>query len=573
MKVIKNSLLLIICCVVLLSGCGVGNKVADANVVSDTSKGSDSVDADAVNNAKENNVDAPVIELIEAPDDKYGTYYEIFVGSFYDSNGDGMGDFEGITQNLDYLNDGVSGSGDDLEIDGIWLMPIMPSDSYHKYDVKDYMAVDEKYGTMEELEKLVAKCHERGIKLIIDLPINHSADEHPWFTSAVEYLSTLTEQEEPDSSVCPYVEYYTFSREKNSVTGAKLDNGWYYEARFDSGMPDLNLDSEVLRDEIKAITDFWFDKGIDGFRLDGVKEYYSSQNDRNIEFLSWFEEMVCAQNPEVYLVGEVWDSAYNDYYSSGIDSLFDFSSANKDGMVSKLVNQSGLNAKSFADSIVKSQDERMVKNEKAINAPFLSNHDMARAAGYFAGDDSLEKLKMAHAIILTQSGNAFLYYGEELGMKGSGRDENKRGPMRWVENDNAEGMCDGPTEMEPVKQKYDSLELQKTDENSLYCFVKKAISWRNKYPGIARGKMDTLQEINDETIFTLTKEYENQNLLLIYNVGNDSREVDLSVINDTFADKLLFAEGLTAREGVVTYNQDNNRITLPGESVALFVCK
>lgn len=119
-----------------------------------------------------------------ASQDKYRNYYEIFVSSFCDSNGDGIGDIGGIISKLDYLNDGDPNSGDDLGIDGIWLMPIMPSPSYHKYDVTDYYDIDPQYGTMEDFEKLIAECDKRGIDVIIDLVINHTSSEHPWFKKA-----------------------------------------------------------------------------------------------------------------------------------------------------------------------------------------------------------------------------------------------------------------------------------------------------------------------------------------------------------------------------------------------------
>lgn len=119
-------------------------------------------------------------------DDKYRNFYEIFVGSFNDSNNDGVGDINGIIEKLDYLNDGNPKTDNDLGIDGIWLTPIMPSDSYHKYDVRNYFAIDEQFGTMKDFDNLVKQCHERGIKLIIDMVLNHSSNTHPLFESACE---------------------------------------------------------------------------------------------------------------------------------------------------------------------------------------------------------------------------------------------------------------------------------------------------------------------------------------------------------------------------------------------------
>lgn len=135
-------------------------------------------------------------------DDNYRNYYEIFVGSFYDSDGDGMGDLKGVEEKLDYISD--------LGCNGIWLMPIMPSPTYHKYDTTDYEAVDEAYGTADDFKELASACHEKGIRLIIDVAMNHSSSQHPWFTQACEYLAGLKAGEKPDDTVCPYVDYYHF---------------------------------------------------------------------------------------------------------------------------------------------------------------------------------------------------------------------------------------------------------------------------------------------------------------------------------------------------------------------------
>ena len=128
-------------------------------------------------------------------DDNYRTWYEVFVYSFCDSDGDQIGDIQGVISKLDYI--------EDMGFNGIWLMPIMPSDSYHKYDVKDYLKIDPAYGTMEDFEQLSAECNKRGIKLIIDLVLNHTSSEHPWFTAACDYLKSLAPDEEPSVEACP----------------------------------------------------------------------------------------------------------------------------------------------------------------------------------------------------------------------------------------------------------------------------------------------------------------------------------------------------------------------------------
>ena len=173
-------------------------------------------------------------------DDNYRNYYEIFVGSFYDSDGDGMGDLKGEEEKLDYISD--------LGCNGIWLMPIMPSPTYHKYDTTDYEAVDEAYGTADDFKELASACHEKGIRLIIDVAMNHSSSQHPWFTQACEYLAGLKAGEKPDDTVCPYVDYYHFSDKQEGTTYYAVpgSSSWWYEGSFWSEMPDLNLKSPAM---------------------------------------------------------------------------------------------------------------------------------------------------------------------------------------------------------------------------------------------------------------------------------------------------------------------------------------
>ena len=192
-------------------------------------------------------------------------FYEIFVRSFKDSNGDGIGDFQGIIQQLDYLNDGDPNTTDDLGINAIWLMPIFPSPSYHGYDVTNYQDVNPDYGTLEDFQQLLEECHARGIRVIIDFVINHTSDKHPWFQAALDPAS-------------PYHEYYVWSETKPQGLGPlgqeswfKAPNGKYYYAVFWSGMPDLNYNNPKVTEEIYAATQFWLEEGVDGFRVDAAR--------------------------------------------------------------------------------------------------------------------------------------------------------------------------------------------------------------------------------------------------------------------------------------------------------------
>lgn len=492
-------------------------------------------------------------------DDNYRTYYQVFVYSFCDSDGDGIGDINGLLSKLDYLNDGDDSTDTDLGINGIWLSPIMPSTTYHKYDVIDYYNIDKEYGTLDDFKKLIEECKKRDIKVIIDLAINHTSTQNMWFQEAAEYLNTLQKGEKPSAKECKYFDYYNFK--KNEESGAYYDvtgtDGWKYEGVFWDQMPDLNLASKDVRKEIEKIVDFWLDLGVGGFRLDAAKEYYSGNPEKNIEVLSWFTDYVKAKDKDNYLVGEVWEgiSVYQEYYKSGIDSLFDFSFSGVDGHIVKTVKGIGDNtAKSFGEKLILAQGMFKEYNKNAIDAPFLSNHDIGRTGGFLSYDAT--KIKMAWAMNLFTTGSAFLYYGEELGMTGSGIDENKRAPMYWSTKDK-EGMTSGPSAMETVEHEFPALDEQERDPLSIYNFVKQAIRIRNENPEIARGEMSYMKDITDKDICAIVKEFNGSKIEMLYNISEEEKKVEV--------DKNTYKY-----EGIRGYlSTSGKEVTLEGETITL----
>lgn len=507
---------------------------------------------------------------LNVPDDKYRTFYEIFVYSFYDSNGDGIGDLKGVIEKLDYLNDGDDSTDGDLGVNGIWLMPVMPSTTYHKYDTKDYMEIDPEYGTMEDFKLLLDECHKRGINVIIDLAMNHSSSKNQWFMEATSYLRNLPKDKEPYADECPYIEYYNFSKDAKGGYSQLAGTDWYYEAQFWSEMPDLNLKNEAVRAEFEEIARFWLDMGVDGFRLDAVKEFESGSVSTNVEILTWFENYVKSIAPDAYIVCECWmnSSEYAQYYASGVDSMFDFAFADKDGIIANVLNGKQ-DAASYGRTQVENNELYASKNAGFIDAPFYTNHDMGRSAGYYAGDNSLEKTKMGHALNLLMSGNAFIYYGEELGMKGSGIDENKRAPMYWSKDSETEGMCDGPKDMKKFEMKYESFEEQLMDENSIYNYVKDVIRLRNQNPEIARGEVTFYEEVSDDAICVISKRYENKEILLIFNTSAENREVNLEEIQingKSVDEQMMLGELVTGQEQIIL---NGNLAIMPAYSVVI----
>lgn len=507
----------------------------------------------------------------QSTDDNYNTYYEVFVYSFYDSDGDGIGDLKGLTEKLDYINDGDDTTTTDLGCNGIWLMPVMPSATYHKYDVIDYYDIDPEYGTLDDFKVFAAECEKRGIRVMLDLVMNHSSSQHEWFLTACEYLRGLPEGEEPDINACPYVDYYNFTKEQKTGYSPVSGTDWYYEAQFWSEMPDLNLGSEAVRAEFEAIVDYWLDLGVSDFRLDAAKEFYSGEDEKNIEVLTWFCDMVKAKNEDAFIVAEVWTDigTYANYYESGV-SCFDFSFADTGGVIAEVVNKRGIStAKTYANRIISAQETFAQKNPDYIDAPFYTNHDIARSAGYYSGDDAESKTKIAQAMNLFMSGSAFLYYGEELGMKGSGKDENKRAPMYWSKDETAEGMCVGPADMEEVLMKYDSFAEQESDGNSIYNYVKQTILLRNQYPALSHGTAEKEEALMSDSVCALKKTYEDEEVLLIYNISSQSVSVDLSAVTGMEKEGVELELGgvlLTEAEDILL---EGTKLTLPPYTVVV----
>ncbi len=494
-------------------------------------------------------------------DDNYRTWYEIFVYSFCDSDGDGIGDLKGVISKLDYI--------EELGFNGIWLMPIMPSTTYHKYDVKDYEAIDPEYGTMEDFDTLVEECNKRGIKLILDLVLNHTSSKHPWFVAAYDYLKGLGPDEEPSVEECPYYEYYNFVKgNPSSDTWYRVGTtDYYYEGGFWSEMPDVNFGSEALRREFESIIDFWMAKGVGGFRLDAVKEFYSGYATKNIEVLSWVNNYVKSVNPSAYMVGEAWEGlgVYAQYYASGIDSFFNFDFGDSNGRIVKTLTYTGEsnNAQAYAKALVKVQDTIREYREDAIDAPFLVNHDMGRAAGCLRYDE--RKIKMSAAMNVLMSGSAFVYYGEEIGMTGSGKDENKRAPMFWTTDSRVGGMTKGPADMEPQENRFASANDQMENKDSIYNFYKDTILLRNQNPEIARGTVARLEAVTDGDIAAISKEYNGQKIYLLYNLSEtDEKKVELSKSEYGYKE---IAGYLSVDGGEVKLSGDT--ITMPAYSVVV----
>ena len=473
----------------------------------------------------------------ESPDDNYRTWYEIFVYSFCDSDGDGIGDLQGVISKLDYLQE--------LGITGIWFMPLHPSQSYHKYDVADYYEIDPQYGTMADFEELIAQCKARNIHVIMDLVINHTGNDNEWFLAAVDYLKSLPAGAEPDPAECKYVEYYSFSREAKAGWHAIEGTEWYYEGMFSPHMPDLRLGNEEVLADITDVMRFWFDKGVDGFRLDAAKEFYSGSISSNVEVLNWIQTTATSLKEDAYLVAEVWENfgTITSYYASDITSIFNFAFGNSNGKVMQVLRGAG-NAgtvATYATALEKADTAFAGQNEDYIDAPFLSNHDVGRIAGFCGYDEY--KTKLAGAMNLFMSGSAFIYYGEEIGMVGSGNDPSKRAPMYWNDARDS-GTTNPPPECElPEEYPFGSLEAQMNDDSSVYSYYRQAIAIRNAIPALSRGRTTCEAALNVGCVSAYRKTWNEDACIVLMNIDTVSAQVDLSAYADWIVAAALSADG------------------------------
>lgn len=431
-------------------------------------------------------------------------FYEIFVRSFRDSDGDGIGDFNGITEKLDYL--------EALGVKGIWLMPINPSPSYHGYDVTDYYAVNPDYGTMDDFKNLLEEAHKRGIKIIIDLVLNHTSAKHPWFQSALT----------PGSE---YRDWYVWSETDPGTPGPwgakawyRASNGQYYYAIFWDQMPDLNYNNPAVRAESKKIASFWLnDVGIDGFRLDAVR--YLSENEAlqdsasNHAYLEEWSASFRKSNSQAFTVGEAWtDNANVKKYTNTNRELssafnFDLSAA-----MLKALNESNNTTLRFVlQTTIRDFPEQ-------DNSNFLANHDMPRVMNQL-GADGEQRARVAAAILLTAPGIPFLYYGEEIGMSGTKPDELIRTPMQWSSAKGA-GFTDG-TPWEAVNPDFPIINVEKQtgDQTSLLEHYRKLIQLRNAHSALRVGKT-YVAESNSNKLVSYLRVSDDEIVLVIINIDD-----------------------------------------------------
>lgn len=511
----------------------------------------------------ENTVVADPIENITATasDDKYRNYYEIFVNSFCDSNGDEVGDLQGIISQLDYLNDGDPNGGDDLGIDGIWLTPIMPSKSYHKYDVENYYDIDPEFGTLEDFDELIEECNKRGINVIIDLVLNHISSQNPLFTQAVEEVS-----EGKLDGNAEYFEIHKSSYFDSGTPTISLADGYQCEANFSSEMPEWNLNSEKTREEFTKIAKFWLDRGVAGFRLDACK-FYGNKSTDGTEFLQWFYDTCKEMKSDVYMVGENWsdDSDIQELYKSGVDSQFAFKFAQSSGLfVENIVTQNGA---AIVKKVMNYDKKMKESNENAINALFLSNHDQVRIANSLEAQ-GLSYEKLAAALYMLFPGNSFIYYGEEIGIKAPNttNDAAYRTAMIFDTDDMPDIFVNG------IGNEFDEptgggVKQQLEDKDSLLNYYRRIITIKNQNPELARGTITGMESFGSNNIGAYYVEYEGSKLMVIHNFS--AKESKTLAITDDMIKNATVRADLVAESSDMHVELKDGKLTLPAQSTVI----
>lgn len=491
-----------------------------------------------------------------------GVHYEIFVRSFADSNHDGIGDLNGVTGKLDYLQD--------LGVSAIWLMPVSPSPSTHKYDVTDYYGIDPEYGTMADFKRLIAEAHRRDIAVIIDLVLHHTSIRHPWFQESAKG---------PDN---PYRHYYKWlhpdeikarklatrditadSGERNpwhSVRGAASSEQYY--GMFWSGMPDLNFDYPPLREEIFSIARYWLtDIGVDGFRLDAARHLYrESEEPKNHQFWAEFGRVVESANRSdgpsgAYTVGEVWTRPERIApYFRGLKANFNFDL----GLMIEAVVRQEDDSEDLVQFLAYVQGAFGNVNPKFIDALILSNHDQNRIGSLLKGN--VNHLKTAANLLLTLPGLPYLYYGEEIGMLGMKPDENIREPFLWDIRAHDQQRAYWRRGKYSTSQTVRPLAEQQRNPDSLFTHYKRLIQFRNNHP-VLNDNLSRLEQtgIRQTGLVAFIRRNELGNrVLVVHNLTKAPIEVVFSP-DESWCRCIVFA---TAPGSSFI----NERVTVPGYS-------
>lgn len=519
---------------------------------------------------------------------KEAVCYQVYPRSFKDSNGDGIGDINGITENLDYLKD--------LGIDVIWISPIYdsPNDD-NGYDISDYQNIMSDFGTMEDFDRLLIETHNRDMKLIMDLVVNHTSDEHPWF---IESKSSVDSE---------YRDWYIWQdgkegKEPNNWASIFEGSAWeldpvsnqYYFHTFSRKQPDLNWDNQKMRQSIYNMINWWLDKGIDGFRVDAISHIKKSfdkgdiDNPDNLDYVPSFTRHMNQPGIQEYLE-EVKQETFSKYdimtvgEANGvtIEDSYEWvgEEVGKFNMVFQFehlklweIHDKRLNILKYKNVL---NDWQVGLHNKGWNALFIENHDRPRIPSTWGSENYRYESATAHgAVYFLQQGTPFIYQGQEIGMTNfpfkdisefddvhakniynvelaNGRNaddiiadlqsnsrDNSRTPMQWDASENA-GFTNG-TPWLKVNPNYKAINVEKelNDENSILNFYKKMIKFKKSHEIATYGDFKLIYP-EDENVFAYARTLNDELLYVIGNLTSNPVKVSDSQIEFDSSDIVL----------------------------------
>jgi glycosidase len=497
--------------------------------------------------------------------------YEVFVRSFQDSDADGIGDLQGLIDRLDHLNDGQPG-GDDLGVTCLWLMPAFPSPSYHGYDVTDYYAINPDYGSIANFDRLVQQANDRGIHILLDLPLNHTSSQHPWFIDAANSQSVyrdwyVWEEAEPD---------YAGPWGQDVWHEAPGGDGFYYGV-FTPEMPDLNFENPEVSAEAERIMAFWLDRGVDGFRFDAVRHLIENgtvQEDtpQTHAWLAELRSFLDERYPEAFVIGEVFGAgsfALGPYYDpEQLNAYFQFEIAYQILSAADAGGPGGLRA------IV--QDAAEAEPDQPWGT-FLTNHDQERVMTFLDAD--LDKAKLAAIALLTLPGLPFIYYGEEIGMTGGKPDPRIRTPMQWSRDPEQGFSVAEPWEPPQDNAAWLTVENQHGDPESLLSLYQRLIELHTARPSLSSGAFIPFTG-TPSNLLAYARQEGSELTVVILNFGADpadlrSLEHDSAAVPAGDYAAVILLGGMTVpdlvvtEEGVVTLKSGDS-LTLDGRTGYVF---
>ena len=464
--------------------------------------------------------------------------YEVFIRSFYDTNKDGIGDINGLASRMGYLRE--------LGVEGLWLMPISPSPTYHKYDVTDYYDVDSVYGTLKDFKNFVELAHSLKMKVVIDLVLNHCSNLHPWFLDAISSPKAKYRDyfvwSDPDK-IKSEPEHWYFPED---ASGKKMDGQKFY-GFFWSGMPDLNYDNPKVREEMKKVGKFWLSEiGVDGFRLDAAQHVYpTGQEVKNHLWWQEFRKSMEEVKPDFFMVGEVVNSNKNiaPYLKKGLHAAFNFDLAREINTTVITGVDSGIVSRLTA---VRALYRQIAPG--FIDATFITNHDQDRIMSNVKHD--VNKAKMAAALLFTLPGSPYIYYGEEIGMLGQKPDEMIREPFIWTASENSAGQTRWEVPQFSSAKTIVPLNLQQEDSSSIYHFYKKFIAFRRNSPALSGQGIQPVKSSDPHLLIFIRSDKSGNSVLVVHNLSD---KVGSTTVASIAIGEELFSTGkISCEKGKIT---------------------